>query len=228
MIRRKWLVAVLVAFPTTFIGVACYNEATPVKTLNSSDRDENGWPLYRNQEAGFAIALPPTWQKTEMDPAKYEAILRDAQRYNPELRYFMARDRAQGAASELKFLGVETASVNTSFTTNVTVTRTRYPVKYTLDQMVAIYSNDMEGSEMVLTKPVFHERTQIAAGDAERWRFTMVADGPGGQTSRFENAQFTFMKGYDCFEVSMVAIPERYVNLEATFLKIGKSFRLIQ
>jgi hypothetical protein len=200
---------------------------SPGKILPVADaKDENGWPLYEVKTEGFALSLPPDWRQFDMNPATFEAKLKETLTRNPQLESLLGSLRQQ-VASGVKFFGFDEASMKTGFTTNVNVLRLPVPPGRTLDMEVMAAVKQMESLPTV-AKPIFHERLKMTTGDCERLRYQMTMKLPSGKDVSLAITQYVLIKDNDSYAVTLTTTSDQEAKYTPTFEKIGQSFRLLK
>jgi hypothetical protein len=216
----------LVCFGTACSKRGAAPDTSPGKILPVPQvKTESGWPLYEVPAEGFALALPPDWRQFDMNPATFEASIQETMKQNPHFEPMLGNLRQQLTAG-IKFFGLDEATLNTGFATNVNVLRIRLPPGGTLTA-VADTVRQMESLPNFI-KPIVHERLKMATGDRERLRCKLTMQMPTGQTVTLACTQFVLVKGNDGFAVTLTTLQEHEAKYAETFDKIGNSFRIIR
>jgi hypothetical protein len=187
---------------------------------------DNGWPLYVVAEEGFSVSIPPQWRQVDLSPAAFDTRLHEMLKSNPQLNSLMG-GLQKGAASTIKFYGIDERSLNTGTATNVNVVRTPIPPTATLDSVVEEILRQMK-SVPAIAKTIKNDRLNLAAGECECIRWKMTVQTPARAPQEYSFTQLILLSSTDIFFLTMTTTSDREAQYAPTFEKICKGFRVIK
>ena len=219
MVRRAlgWVPAVLVALLLAACGASAGTAAkstpTPAPSL------ESGWKLYSVSAEGFAIALPPNWDKVDLKLSSADAAA--AFKDNPAFVKFL-----QGIQLNkyIKFFGVDHQTLTGDFATNVNVVSVPVPDSATLDQVVTA---ELASYTRLQISPT-HQRVQLSAGDAEQVDYTLTPNTASGGKVLTAVKQYILLRlgaRPTEFVVTLTTKDDQASSYDVTFGKIANAFR---
>jgi hypothetical protein len=208
------LVVLLLAACGASAGTAAKSTPTPGPSL------EPGWKLYSVSAEGFAIALPPNWEKVDLNLTSADAAA--AFKDNPAFVKFL-----QGIQLNkyIKFFGVDKQTVASDFATNVNVVGVSLPDSVTtLDQVVAAELATYKRLQVSTT----HQRVHLSAGDAEQVDYTLTpTTASGGQVLTAIKQYILLRLGAHPteFVVTLTTKVDQASSYDVAFGKIANAFR---
>jgi hypothetical protein len=206
------LVVLLLAACGASAGTAAKSTAAPSL--------EPGWKLYSVSAEGFAIALPPNWEKVDLNLTSADAAA--AFKDNPAFVKFL-----QGIQLNkyIKFFGVDKQTVASDFATNVNVVGVSLPDSVTtLDQVVAAELATYKRLQVSTT----HQRVHLSAGDAEQVDYTLTpTTASGGQVLTAIKQYILVRLGAHPteFVVTLTTKVDQASSYDVAFGKIANAFR---
>jgi hypothetical protein len=206
------LVVLLLAACGASAGTAAKSTAAPSL--------EPGWKLYSVSAEGFAIALPPNWEKVDLNLTSADAAA--AFKDNPAFVKFL-----QGIQLNkyIKFFGVDKQTVASDFATNVNVVGVSLPDSVTtLDQVVAAELATYKRLQVSTT----HQRVHLSAGDAEQVDYTLTpTTASGGQVLTAIKQYILLRLGAHPteFVVTLTTKVDQASSYDVAFGKIANAFR---
>jgi hypothetical protein len=169
---------------------------------------------------GFAIALPPNWEKVDLNLTSADAAA--AFKDNPAFVKFL-----QGIQLNkyIKFFGVDKQTVASDFATNVNVVGVSLPDSVTtLDQVVAAELATYKRLQVSTT----HQRVHLSAGAAEQVDYTLTPNtASGGQVLTAIKQYILLRVGAHPteFVVTLTTKADQAASYDVTFGKIANAFR---
>jgi hypothetical protein len=207
------LVALLLAACGASAGTAAKSTPTPAPSL------EAGWKLYSVSAEGFAIALPPNWDKVDLNLSSADAAA--AFKDNPAFVKFL-----QGIQLNkyIKFFGVDHQTLTGDFATNVNVVSVPVPDSATLDQVVTA---ELASYTRLQISPT-HQRVHLNAGDAEQVDYTLTPSTASGGKVLTAVKQYILLRlgaHPTEFVVTLTTKVDQASSYDVTFGKIANAFR---
>ena len=218
--------------PPTATPTATPTPVPPTKTLMPTTITktlETGWILYQKPTAGFAIALPPTWEQVDLDAENVDTIMDAVGETNPELATLLKGQGRSLIASGFKFWGFDLTpeAAKAGFLTNVNVLKQPLTIKASLDFYVQATLTQLESLSNVI-KPISHQRVKLAGSDAEEMRYQMKVAGITGKTVTAAATQYLLIREKDVYVITFVTVPEQVKKYAPIFEKIAQSFELAE
>ena len=219
MVRRAfgWVPAALVALLFASCGASAGTAAKSTPTAAPSL--EAGWKLYSVSAEGFAIALPSSWDKVDLNLSSADAAA--AFKDNPAFVKFL-----QGIQLNkyIKFFGVDHQTLTGDFATNVNVVSVPVPDSATLDQVVTA---ELASYTRLQISPT-HQRVHISAGDAEQFDYTLTPNTASGAKVLTAVKQYILLRlgaHPTEFVVTLTTKVDQASSYDVTFGKIANAFR---
>jgi hypothetical protein len=219
----------LILMLLTLSILACNLSATKSTSTPSTGKLEDGWVLYKNEASGFAIALPPTWDKIDIDPQTINAAIDDLGDTNPELASFLKGQASSLIASGAKFFGFDGAqdTSKTGFATNVNILVQSMGMEVTLDYYMQVNVAQLDSTSYVV-KPISEQRVEVAAGEAGELRYKLSLTGQAGQPLTVSTLQYIVVDGKKAYVITFTTTSDQEEDYASVFEKIVKSFQLFK
>ncbi len=205
--------------------------ATPTLSLSATgvitSPLDSGWTLYTKEGDGFAIALPPGWFGSDLNPETIDTILQTAEKLNPEFGKVLTEQARQSVASGIKLLAYDlSASKTTGFTVNVSVSKANMPYGYSLDSIATATMAQAEKLPTVI-KPIKTERVSLDVGEAERIQLTQKIN-VGSKTWTLTSTEYMLISGKSLYVITLTAPTDLLEKSDSTFKQIVASFRFVK
>lgn len=190
---------------------------------------EAGWTVYQMPEAGFTIALPPTWRRIDMDSQTFESILQIVSEQSPEMATLLEGQVRDLAASGFVFFGLDLSpeSIAKGYISDINILKQDLQAKVSLDFYAQITVGMLENLDGVI-KPVTHRRVQWTNGDAEELHYGMKMTVSPDKTVVMDITQYLVIAGKTSYVITLATTADQAEKYRPLFEKIGKSFRLIK
>jgi hypothetical protein len=190
---------------------------------------ETGWILYQKPAAGFAIALPPTWEQVDLDAENLDTILDTIAESNPEIGTLLKGVGRSLIASGFKFWGFDLTpeAAKTGLLTNINVLKQPLTIKASLDFYVQASLTQLEDLSNVI-KPISHRRVKLAGSDAEELQYQMKVVGATGKTVIVAATQYLLVREKDVYAISFATVPGQTKKYAPILEKIMQSFELTE
>ncbi len=190
---------------------------------------EAGWKVFEKPAAGYAIALPPGWDRLDMDRETWNAFIDDFKQQNPQLATTLEQLRASTQSDAIKFQGVDFSpeAMAVDFATNVNVQRSRLPAQVSLDVFVENSLQELENM-MPLAAPPSRRRVDLPAGEAEEVTYSAQMNMPTGEAEPLTFMQYVLVQGSFAYIITLTTkadLAEKYTPISQ---KIGQNFRLLK
>jgi hypothetical protein len=196
--------------------------AVPTSVLDSD------WTNYEPANAGFSLALPPSWQPLDRDTVKpfLEQGLKQLQDKNSQISSSLATQvQTVFASSYIKFFGFDSLNLG-GFATNVNVLRQAIGASITLDAYVKLNLSQI-GTVIKLAKPVEQKKASLAVGEAVQlqyqWDLTVPAT---GQPVNITTLQYMLIYNKNAYIVTFTGLTDELEQNLPLFTKIMDTFRL--
>lgn len=188
-----------------------------------------GWREYREPDDGFAIALPDTWRRVDLDapgqpaplPAGDEGLWRPA-------GALAARVRGQGA-SGVRFFAFDLSpeSVTSGFMTTVNVLHLPLSGAASLAEFGERNVRELERAARV-RRPMTQERVDLPAGQALRLRYELTIDLAADEELCLSLTQFLLVWAQQGYVLTFATQPWQLEHYAPLFDEIGRSLRWLQ
>ena len=203
--------------------------STPVEVVVTSTL-ESGWTLYSMKTSGFALALPPGWERLDLNPSALATGLSIVGERNPKLKeLFSSQTLRELAAAGIRFYGFDPSpqSLASGSPTSVNVLKLEIGVSLPLDPLVSLTLEQLKGMADPAT-PITHRRVTLSNVEAEEIQYREKLTSVTGEQVQLRLMQFLMVDGTTEYVVTC-ATSTQPANDQATVLeKIGKSFRLLK
>ena len=196
-------------------------------TTPAPETRSDGWTVYTMEEDGFTVALPPEWQRLEMDPAKMQAAVGQVAENNPEFSKMLTQQAQSILATGVSFYGFDLSleSVQSRFITNISILKAPLDVDVDLDVVAQLNVNQIEMLPGV-QKPVENTAVELPAGDAHRLRYTMKMNMASGEETNAAFTQYIFLEDGIIYVMTMTTRADLLPGYATDFEKIAQSFSL--
>lgn len=134
---------------------------------------KNGWVQYELSDAGFSLALPPTWVAIDLAAADLGQMLQIMGDLNPNLANLLSTDVMSSLLEAgMVLYAIDTApdSLLSGGITNLNLLVTELPIELTLDSYAAINIGQLESlfPDLIMES----ERVELGGREAERLLYT--------------------------------------------------------
>ena len=171
---------------------ACSRDRPPEAAVGvapqvSLQKDEIGWVMYEMPTVGFRLALPPHWQRVDLDRKEFDAQFRDM--FEDRHLQTMIGDRHELAVRGVKFRALDPGTLRGDYATNVNVIRQAVLPEFDLESELAAVVQRREAKPEV-TKPIQKKRMKAVSGVRVRLSYKMFVASPDGPPRKLAITQF--------------------------------------
>ncbi len=191
---------------------------------------ESGWTLYAMQTSKFALALPPSWERLDLNPSALETGLGIVGEQNPKLKAMFSSQTVRGlAAAGIRFYGFDPSpeSLASGSPTSVNVLKIGVGASFPLDSLVPLTLQQLKNIADPAT-PITHRRVSLSNVEAEEIKYQAKLTSVTGQQLPLMLTQFLMVDGTTEYVVTCGTASELATNEATVFEKIGQSFRLLK
>lgn len=199
-----------------------------------------GWTLYNGEDGSFALALPPTWQKIDLDPQTLDSSLAEVRSHNPDWAHLLGEQAPDLLQSGIKFYALEVDSeaapgpkgtpppqgAAARFPPNLNVIVQPLKSGETLEAYVQLNRRQMESLEGV-TAPVSVRAVKLADEPAQRLRYTMSMGLPGGTEGQLQFTQYFVMQEQKVYVLTFAVQEAQAARYAIKIYQIAESFRFL-
>jgi hypothetical protein len=197
---------------------------TPDEPLNLAQN----WREYRQSEDGFAVSLPPSWHKFDVNAETLSVALPALGVQNPALIALISREAGQRSrsGSEIHFFAFDLTSdaAGTGFMTNLNILHQPLTLSMGLSEFGAVNVRELEQVAQ-LARPVLQEQAILPAGRALRLSYQLVVDLGDNQRLDLSLVQYLLVRGREGYVITFATMPGQCQQYEATFERIAGTFR---
>jgi hypothetical protein len=192
----------------------------PTFTPAGSERLGDDWTEYTLAEEGFALALPPSWQRVDARSRPPSAPLLASSLRGPA----PARVPAAGG-SEMPFFALDMASGGdpAGF---MTILHQPLSAPATLAEFAAGNVRQLARLPQ-LASPVDEQFIDLPAGPALRLRYELSL-GDSGEEGRLSLTQLLLVHGQEGYVLTFSSLPARLDSYAPVFERISRSFRWLE
>jgi hypothetical protein len=191
---------------------------------------ESGWVLYTLPEAGFEIALPPTWQPLALSAETLETMLEIFSERNPEMGSLLSSELMRTLlASGVKLYGLDLSAEALAHGAPVSlnVIQTELPLKMPFDSYVALNLSQIEAFASPDAE-IEHRRITLSGREAEEIIYQYEMMDLMGQNVAAAIVQYVLLDDSTAYVISMVAPLTLEETFVPTFQEIAQTFRLLE
>lgn len=183
----------------------------------------DGWDLYEEADDGFAIALPPEYDRIDTDEATLTAFLDTLKQQNPDEAETLDREfRGFLDSGAPKLWAFDQTTENTG--SNVLVIKEPLSRALTLDQYVQVTLRQLDNVAEVI-RPIQQQRVTLAAGEAVELRYDQRGDTAGDASDT--TVQYLVVDGRTAFVLTFIVAQERADTFVPIFQQAAQTFRLL-
>ena len=182
-----------------------------------------GWRTYQQVDDNYAVTLPPTWRRIDLDPATVAASVKAVTAEDPTIADWLGQQAATLVASDVSFFAFDFSpgSQSSGFATNVNVIHTPLPGPIPLTTVVELSAAQLENTSSIVGA-VDHQPVTLAAGPAERFNYHLQLAGRS-----LSVRQFLVVHGSDSYVLTLTTTDDQADSYSDTFDQIGQSFQLL-
>jgi hypothetical protein len=190
---------------------------------------ETGWTLHEVQAEGFAVALPPEWQRLGLNPDALEDAFGVVGERNPQFeRMFSSQTVRKLAASGIKFYALDLTpeSLSLGMPTSINIVKLDIGLEIPLDTYVPMNLTQIEriaNPEI----PITHRRVALSNVEAEEFKYGMELVGLTGTPVSVMLTQYLALEGSTVYNITLATPLELYDTYAPLFEEIGQTFRLL-
>ena len=202
--------------------------ADPLAPL-APEQLESGWFRHELPEMGFAVALPPTWQATRLDPERASAIFSAIEDVNPVLAERVEEQMLSlidDGGFKLFAYDTDVTADDTELTTmNLVAEDTGFEIALDLFAELSV-----EQVNLVIDVEGDVQQTTVDLGGvpAEELRYTMNAPDDNNETVQLAVSQYLLVQGTMLWAVTLAAPNEKAGHYVPVFESISQTVELIE
>lgn len=187
---------------------------------------EAGWKFYDVGSEGFAMALPPNWQKVDLDRNALATYIQTLKEKNPKFATAFAGMSEQLLVSQIKFfaLDVSQQAVAANYLTSMNALREQLPSEMSLDAYVQANLSNLSKAGLP-TKPPARKRVTLAAGAAEELKYQSAITMSGNEKITISALQYILVRGSFGYIVTFGTTPDKEKTYALVFQKMMQSFQ---
>ena len=191
----------------------------PATTTAAESGDQE---VYEVESAGFAIAVPESWNAASVDDFRESGALEQAAEENPDLAPML--EALARPDSIMKFIAGD-PELRKDFATNVNVIREELPAG--MDQEGDEAANLANiGQALRVEGDIEEERVDVEAGEALRIAYEHGIT-QGGEERRFAVVQYIVAREGEGYVITYTTVPDALAGYEPQFDESARSFRFL-
>jgi hypothetical protein len=185
-----------------------------------------GWYFYDGSPDGFAVALPPSWQRVNLDQASLDSYLQTLKDKNPKLATAFQAMSSQLSGSPVKFFAVDSSAqaVASNYVTTMNVVRESLSTDVPLDTYAQTNLNVLSRSGLP-NKPPAHRRVQFTAGAAEEVKYQITVTSAGDVKITVSLLQYLLVHSKSGYVVTFGNTPDKDKAYAPVYQKVMQSLQ---
>ncbi|MGB8644249.1 MAG: hypothetical protein WCF84_03375 [Anaerolineae bacterium] len=211
------------AAPRVAVTIPANAEVVITSTLVS------GWTQYQVQSAGFAIALPPGWQRIDLSAQSLDVALGGISLPNTNIQAMLSNQNLRKLfASGVRFYALDTSptSLSTLPPTSANVLKLNVG-SFSLDTVVQLTLTQLK-SMADPSVPLTHRSVTLANIQAERLEYASKVTMFNGETQLVHVIQYVMMDGPNEYVVTLGGDSAYTKNAGPLWTQIGETFSLLK
>lgn len=210
---------------STFVMQPSATSAVPTVTPRSL---EAGWRFYDASPEGFAMALPPSWQKINLDRDFITTYFQTLKDKNPKFASAFEGVSNQLLASQIKFFAIDASqqAISGNYLTSMNALREPLPFEMSLDSYAQANLTNLSKSGLPSKTPT-HRRVTFAAGAAEEIKYQANALSAGSQKIIVSVLQYALVHGKSGYVITFGTTPDKDKTYAPIFQKMMQSLQWV-